>query len=197
MATPSRTQLVRLYNGVNLDGWENPLPNGSEWKVTTGVLEGTGGGLGNPAVLVTQRQDFVNYRLIERRFDIRQTGSAGSNTDVVGANEGTNGYVVATGIWPNREGIAAGSVGKANGYHYGTGFGFEKKSEAIALPANTWYIIEFTVVRNRITTRVNGQTLTDYTDGADDPYKSGSISLVCNGKSSVQFESIMIEELPE
>src|SRR6185312_12169511 len=53
---------VSLFNGKDLTGWES-LENGSSWKVEDGVLEGRGGGFGKPAVLVSKRRDFKNFRL--------------------------------------------------------------------------------------------------------------------------------------
>ncbi len=62
---------------------------------------------------------------------------------------------------------------------------------------NTWYTIEISLDKNILTTSVDGKKLSAYTD-VDESYKFGAIAMVCRGVSGpVQFQEIMIEELPQ
>jgi hypothetical protein len=188
---------VPLFNGKDLTGWTDMLPNGSEWKVIDdGVLEGRGAGqLGAPAVLVTQRQNFVNYRL-SAKVRYLQDGFGWIEHRRVAVNEGVNAYVVAAGIWPTQPGVPTGSITKATEYHYGIGLGWEKHAEAIVIPVNTWSTIEITVSNKSIATSVNRGEMTEFIDDAQS-YRSGAIALVCRGNAVVQYKSLMIEELPD
>jgi len=57
--------------------------------------------------------------------------------------------------------------------------------------------MEVSLTKNVLTTSVDGNKLSDYTD-ADETYKLGAIALVCSGDSGrVQFQEVMIEELPQ
>ena len=53
-----------------------------------------------------------------------------------------------------------------------------------------------TAMRDHIATTVNGKKVADYTDDSG-WYGSGAISLVVMADAVVQFEEIMIEELPD
>ena len=63
---------------------------------------------------------------------------------------------------------------------------------------NTWYTLEISLNKNILTTSVDGKKLGAYVD-VDESYKFGAIGLVSRGDALavLQFQEIMIEELPE
>ncbi|HEY2155440.1 MAG TPA: protein kinase, partial [Isosphaeraceae bacterium] len=64
---PVKAPQAPLFNGKDLTGWENVLPNNGEWKAVDGVLEGRGlGKPGGQGLLVLKRRDLRNFRLRAR-----------------------------------------------------------------------------------------------------------------------------------
>ena len=192
-----RRRFVPLFNGDDLTGWENLLQNASEWKVVDHVLEGHGGGRGNRAFLVTQREDFNNFRL---RIKFRYQENGAGNIEVRRSRVGQNhsGYFAHLGLWPTayRGQVPVGSIAKLSDHTYGTGFEWNENAEPVPVPLDAWNTMEITVVKNRMTTTVNGTKVAEFTDGAG-WYASGGIALSIRGDSVVRFREIMIEELAE
>ena len=151
--SPATASWTPLFNGKDLTGWER-LENGSSWKVENGVLEGRGGGAGRPAVLLSKRQDFKNFRLRAKvRYpvvdsygwiELRRTSTDG----------GTNGYFVSHGVWPTPTWWVPpfGSVQKASDYRYGTGRHWQTHPIPTSFGMNTWYTIEVSLDKNILTT---------------------------------------------
>jgi len=186
---------VPLLNGKDLSGWKDALNNGSEWKVVDGVLEGRGGGEGNPAVLVTQRQNYANFRL-RAKFHYLQDGWGWIELRRASVGETRNGYMVHHGVWPttDRWQIPIGSITKMNNYAYGHGIGWAKQAEPAPAAVEAWNTLDITAVKNRITTSVNGRVVGEYTDPSG-WYGSGEIALAIRGVSAAHFQEVMIEEL--
>ena len=187
-----QSQFVPLFNGKDLTGWENlRLENGSSWKVENGILEGSGGGRGNPAVLVSKRQDFKNFRLRSQgSIPCATAVSAGSSCRRTSTDGGSNGYVVCHGVWPTPTAWVPpfGSVAKESDYHYGTAIHWEVRPKPIPVEMNSWYTIEISLNKNILTTSVDGKKLSDYID-VDESYKFGAIGLVCRGDAPASFNS--------
>jgi serine/threonine protein kinase len=186
-----------LFNGKDLTGWKNLLDNGSDWNVVEGALEGRGGGQGSPALLVSERQDLVNFTL-RARFRLREKGLSGVEVRHRSAGEYRRCYWVSCGVWPPIYDWAPppGNVNKLKDLRYNAGHPPVRVSEQNPVALNTWNTLEITVVRNRIITLVNDQKADDFTDNKGS-YPSGEIALFCNGGSAVQFQEIMIEKLPD
>ena len=193
-----REGFVPLFNGKDLAGWANPFQNGSEWKVTDGILEGRGDGEGSPAFLVTQRANFANFRLrIKYRYEKDGSGNLEIRRSTVGANR--SGYKIHHGVWPNAQPgeFPVGSVLKMSNEPYGPVESAENKmAESVPTPLNEWNNLDVTALRNRVTVAVNGRRVAEYTD-ASGWYAAGAIAVSAWPKSVVQFQEILIEELPE
>src|SRR4051812_8056707 len=82
---------VSLFNGKDVSGWTDLFDNGSEWQVRNGILEGRGGGVGNPAVLVGEKQNYKNYKL-RVTFGCRKPGGGGIELRRAGGGGGTSCY---------------------------------------------------------------------------------------------------------
>ena len=184
-----------LFNGKDLAGWKNVLTNGSEWKVVGGLLAGRGSGQeGCYANLITNRQNYTNFRF-HARFRHPQEGHASIEVRLSGGGDNRNGYLVNLGVWPRTDPwqIPVGSITKMRNqrFHH---IAWEKRSEPSPVPPGKWNVLEITVARERITTFVNGKQVAEYAD-ATGWYGSGAISLIVTGKSVVEFQEILIEEL--
>jgi serine/threonine protein kinase len=193
------SKFVHLFNGKDLTGWKNMLPhNGSEWAVVHGVLECRGGGeFGRPAVLLSDHQDFANFRLrIRARYP--QAGGGDVEIRLSLANEKRSSYGVYHGAWPTSEVFQGvpGCISKIKEVKFGTGGNFTRvQVEPFPVSANEWHDLAIEAVRNRIAVSLDGKEVSEYTD-LSEPYASGAIALGCRFDSVVQFQQIMIEELP-
>ncbi len=191
------TGFVPLFNGKDLTRWDNLLSNGSEWKVVEGVLEGHGAGDAGPAVLVSRRTDFANFRL---RVKYRYQNDGAGNIEIrrSAINENRSAYLVHHGVWPTFDQwqVPMGSFTKVSNLAYSSGFLWDSKSEPIPVPLNEWNTLEIEAVKNRFLSFVNGEQVFDYKD-ASGWYGAGGIALHVRGDSVVQFQEVMIKELPE
>jgi Domain of Unknown Function (DUF1080) len=194
---------VPLFNGKDLTGWENVFQNGSEWKVTDdGLLEGRKGGEGKPALLVTQRTDFSNFRLrIKFRYRTAGAGKVEIRRSRVGDNRSC--YLIHHGVWPTtaKWQIPVGTVGKLSNRPYsdgGPGRRAEntKVAKTVSVPLDTWNVLDITAVRKRVTVLINEQTVNEFIDTSG-WYANGEIALTAWVNSVVQFKEVLIEELPD
>ena len=188
---------VPLFNRKDLTGWDDLLSNGSEWKVIDGVLEGRGGGDLKPAVLVSQRLDFKNFRL-RVKYRYQQDGAGYIEIRRTAAGQGRSGYAIHHANWPTKDRWhdTVGTVMRMSNQPYGPGGGVERKAaRAVPAPLNEWNILEVTAVKNRLTVTVNGQLVTDYID-VTAWHDDGGIALNVWGQYAVQFQEVSIEELP-
>ena len=201
----SQTGYLPLFNGKDLDGWEKrPEYGGGDWRVINGVLEGGGSREGH-ATLVTKRRDFRDFRL---RVTLMYKEALGTGHIQLRRSERSgkwNGYLVTSGAWWNRtddgqqrkvpdQGTfpVIGSVAKIKeAYVYGP---WDLLSKPIPY-SQGWNVIEITALKNRISTKVNDITVSEYVDDLE-PYVSGSIALVCNGTWNVRIRSVEIQEIP-
>ena len=188
-------QFVSLFNGKDKTGWGSPRNKG-EWNVVDGVLEGNS--QREWSVLHTEREDFTNFRLhLKFRYQQEGHGSIIIRSSAVGEN-GENGYGIRGGSWPinDEEQIPVGSIVKWKNRRLETSPPWEKKAAAYPVPINTWNTIDITAIKGRIIVQVNGKEVMDYTDDSG-WFGSGGISLRVWAGAVVQFQEIMIEELPE
>ncbi len=182
---------LSLFNGEDLSGWEDILPNESEWKVVDGIIEGHGGGeRGTPGVLLTDRRDFTDFSL---RVTLRYLSTGRGRIEIrhTGDNDEMSGYQV---LCAPANGVPAASVGRAREPRYGAALDFLKRATPIPLQVDQWYTIEIKARGNRIVTSLNDTTVLDFTD-AENSYKSGGIAMICAFDSKVQIREITIKEL--
>jgi len=188
-----------LFNGEDLEGWSDAMDNNSSWQVVAGMILGQGGGQQQPGVLVTERQDYVNFRL-RVVFNYRDPGTGGvievrrsSPADGVSSS-----YGVSTHLHPNRMKVPTpGAVQRRKDYRYGTAAPQRRATEKlIPAAAQRWHTLEIRVVGNRITTWLNGRKADEFTDSKGS-FPSGGIALVCRGDSAVLFREVSIIEIAE
>jgi hypothetical protein len=188
---------VPLFNGTDLTGFTDVLDNSSDWQVVNGVLEGRGGGRGQPAVLATDKQDYANYKL-RIVYGCQKPGGGGIELRRSGEGTTTNCYMVANSI--TGHGMAAdypaGNVVKLRNYTYGvTRFPPARSSARLPAAVARWHLMEITVNGNTVSTTLNGQPADKFTDGKK-PTASGGIGLFVFGDAVVQFKEVSILELP-
>lgn len=187
-----------LFNGKDLSGWSDSFDNGSEWNVANGVLEGRGGGLGKPAVLVAERQDFANFRL-KVVFGCRNRPGIGwvevrrsSPEDGV-----TCSYRVMAVAGPHGMGkeYPPGNIGKFRDFRYGDRLPPARESPPVQTALSRWHTLEIVASGDTVTTFVNGKQADRFTDRKG-VYRTGGIALFVGGLDSMQFREVSIQELP-
>lgn len=190
------SKFVPLFDGTQ-NGWEELLTNGSKWKVSGGILEGKGGGIGKPALLIYKRQTYADFRL-RVQFSCPEEGWGWIEVRRSPVGDNTNGYMVYIGSGATTDGglPPTGSITKLSNYAYGTGLAWEKRAESDRVPVNEWRTLEIVALRSHIISSMNGKTLADYTDAVGS-YGSGGIAIAARGDSRIQFKDIRIEELGE
>jgi hypothetical protein len=189
--------VAALFNGKDLTGWADALDNASDWQVIDGVLVGRGGGPGQPAVLVTERQDFKNYRL-RVTYAFAEPGAGGVELRRSGEAAITNCYVVSVPVSsdPMAKERPAGYVTKLVGYRYGQPYPPARPvTNRVDAPASRWHTLVITVNGNRVTTALDGQPADDFIDRKQVP-KPGGIALLCRGNSVIRVRDVQIQELP-
>jgi len=184
---------VPLFNGKDLTGWKNGMPqNGSNWGVTIdGILEGHGGGEnagpGAPGSLLYDRRNFTNFVLrVTLRFRkgggrivIRHTGT---DDDLCGY------YIQAFGSGP----FPIGRIGRLIALPPDMG----EKTESTPFPDDRWKTIEISANKNQIITSMDGRGVLDSKVDSDATYTSGRIAVVCFWVAQIQIKDILIKELP-
>jgi hypothetical protein len=186
-----------LFNGEDLSGWTDALDNTSSWQVVDGVIEGRGGGAGQPGVLVTERDDFTNYRL---RVEFQcLTPGGGAGIELRRASPGdnvVNCYWVSGTVHPNPDAKAKppGGIVRCRNYRYGSARPPGRACKLVKAAAKRWHTLECQVEGNTITTWLNGVKVDELTDNKQ-PFESGAIALFCRGDSVVHIRKVSIEEL--
>jgi serine/threonine protein kinase len=185
-----------LFNGKDTTGWTLYRNNRGAWKVDDAVLVGSGGGIrGQPALLVTNRQDFSNFRL---RIKSRYWKGQGGRIVIrhLDTNDKRNGYSITIGGGNEIGGIPTppGSVERLSESPLNAVWTSNQLAEQVRLGAAETYTLEITARENRITSSVNDHKVAEYTDESDG-FASGEILLWSTGWSTVEYKEIMIEEL--
>jgi hypothetical protein len=186
---------VPLFNGTDLTGFTDVTDNTSEWQVVGGVIEGRGGGPGHPGVLVTDREDFADYKL-RITYGCQKPSGGGVEVRRVGDSSSTSSYFVAACVngYYDMAKFPPGNILKLKSYVYGQAAPPTRASAQLPAAPTRWHLLEITVNGNTVTTSLNGQRADLFTDSkARTP--AGAITLVVRGDSIVQFKDIRILEL--
>ena len=191
---PWNASWVSLFNGKDLDGWEDIGPWVGSWKVENGVLKGTIEDKNRAkSVLATRRSTFKNFRLRvvyggkDRGLGYNWIIARHAKFKKKNSNEGHSGYMIT----------ANGRIIEVNAWQIG--FVFPKSPEVhnvVPTRANDWNVLEIEAVKNLITTSLNGERVTEYRDNTN-WYSEGSIALNCTAASPVRIREISIQELPD
>jgi serine/threonine protein kinase len=183
-----------LFNGKDLTGWMDVLPNNSEWMVVDGVLVGRGSGKpGGQGLLVLNRKDLKNYRLRARHRI--GAGGWGGAIEIRRTSDGelASGYIASLCRWPKVAVATAGSLAVLERQRDGVA----RDGWFAALPTpieiDEWFDVMVDVYGNTVVTWVNGKRVCEYTDPAG-LHPSGAIALSCGPNATVQYQSITLEE---
>ncbi len=188
-----------LFNGKDLDGWKNQFPdNGSHWSVVDNALVARGSGIpGQPSILVSERQNFANFRL---RFSFRVENGGGGCIEIRRSSVGAvrSGYSISLGTWPNIHALnlPVGSIARLDHRQYGTTIPDWTPARRMDVAANDWHEMVIAAEGNRITVWLDRREVNRDQDNLRS-YPSGEIVLGGRADSVVRFKEIMIEELPD
>jgi hypothetical protein len=132
---PRWGRAIRLFNGVDLAGWE-PIGSSSEWKVVNRVLANTKAG----ANLVT-RETFTDFKLhVEFRYGPR------GNSGIYLRGRYEVQVEDTPGVEPTNDGL--GGI-----------YGFLTPNEKAAKQPGEWQSYDITLVGRRVTVVLNGRTI--------------------------------------
>lgn len=187
---------ITLFNGRDLSGWTACLPKGTEmsdvWSVRDGVLICKG----QPAGYIRTEADYENYVLkLEWRFNpvTRQAGNSGVLLRVVGPDK----------VWPRcvEAQLHSGNAGdfwqidefpmKADPQR--TQGRNVRKTHAAERPVGEWNEYEIIVAGDRVTLKVNGETLNEAWEVLRTP---GKIALQSEG-AEIHFRNIRLAPIPD
>lgn len=182
---------VRLFNGRDLSGWTACLPEGARmadvWSVQDGVLICKG----QPAGYIRTEADYENYVLkLEWRFNpvTRQAGNSGVLLRIVGPDK----------VWPRCLEAQLHS-GHAGDFWQIDEFPMKsdpqrtqgrnvRKTHAAERPVGEWNEYEIIVAGERVTLKVNGETLNEAWEVLRTP---GKIGLQSEG-AEIHFRNIRL-----
>ncbi len=176
---------VKLFNGKNTTGWHVSEGTKSTWQVqNNGTLSGNGG-LG---YLITDRNDYANFRL---RVEAMLLGDGEDSGICFRVQNPQVTHAYEANIHNGRAGDESmGTLGMF--LPNGGVVGFGKKGRDV--PAGQWFTMEVRVEGNQFTTWVNGEKACE----AGDPEKrlhGGPIALQ-QWTGTVSFRKVEIKELP-
>ncbi len=185
-----------LFNGKDLTGWHIPSQNKGTWKVMGGHLHGTGAeGVLGVAMIASEKTDFRDFHL-----RLRVKNNDGNSKQIVFRAttdiDTQNSYGVSLGGTITGAGtpIAIGSINKAvNRPHVGR-ITWDVPAKSVDLPIGKWYTLQIRAVGGKITTFINDEKVAEYEDRGS-YYQSGQIRLIARAKTTIEYESIEIQEL--
>lgn len=191
-----------LFNGKDLNGWHilSGINKGT-WSVgAEGNLLGKGGGVPRvnlPAALVSDRKDYVNFRL---RGRIQNNDGNGKQVWIRHSEIGAdlyNGYGVMIGGTQTGRGdtVPIGSITKKAGKSATYLLKWDTSADKVEIPIGDWYTFEVEAIDNRIRSFVNGKQVAELID--DKAFATGAIWLVCRSDASIVCKDLAIQELTE
>jgi serine/threonine protein kinase len=192
----TETGWVQLFNGKDHKGWMMHPSKPGNWRFEEGIMIGAV----RPSYLFSERGDFRDFHL-RAVLKINKGGNSGILFHCTFGHlyelpfepKGTRtplGYEVELASESCLGAQPPGSVFK---YNPKSAF---YKANAIPIDDETWLTLEILVRGNRIVTKVNDQTATDFEDPLN-PYPTGHFALqVFTPGTVVQFKKIEIKELP-
>lgn len=174
---------VALFDGKTLQGWESWDRKGKadlakNWKVEDGAIYG----FGEVAHLFSERGDYRDFHL-RAEIKIADKGNSGMyfrTQKGPGYPEGYEAQVNSTGRDPVKTGSLYNRV----------------LIKEILVPADEWFTYEVIVKGNHFTVILNGKTLYEYVDQANQ-YKSGHVAFQQHDPGSkVWIRKVEIMETP-
>jgi tRNA A-37 threonylcarbamoyl transferase component Bud32 len=183
-----RLGFAPLFNGRDLDGWENVNTDNKtgEWAVDGGELVSRGGW----STLFYRKQSFANFHLKARAMI--ESGDSGiffrADPDFSFGRPGTLAYEAQIAIGPRPEHRIGSLYRRATIWPAADGAERPRPGE--------WFDLDVIADGQRLKTLVNGQPAVERID--DRTLHGGTIALQqCTADTRVRFRSIEIKELPE
>jgi hypothetical protein len=177
---------VELFNSKDVKGWHASEGTRATWRVTGGTLVGNGA-LGYQ---ITDREDYVNFRL---RVEAKLLGVDADSGMCFRVQDPRVANAYEANIHNGRPGDGAmGTLGLFRPAAAGGGVVFAAKGQDV--PAGQWFTMEVLVKGNRFTTWVDTKKACESED-PENRLRRGAIALQQN-TGVVSFRKVEIKELP-
>ena len=188
---------VPLFNGKNLDGWEFPVGEKSEWTVRGGTIRGKNNG-GHLSIMATARTDYEDFHL---RMEVRAPDRLGKwvlPRFIIKDNKFSNysfhfgGERQLLGNYLYRDGATADAAIKKMGSK--DGLRELTKPSITSYEMFTWKRVEIIAVGNVMRMRVEGSEVSAFEDPLS-RLKSGQIGLRLPPNGQLEVRKIELKEL--
>lgn len=178
---------VKLFNGQNLDGWNEV--GKEKWTVEDGILHGQG--VTKDYGYLQTNKSFKDFQL-SLRFKCEGTGNSGVFFHTAfkqGTAEITQGLQFEVDC----------TIGQHSGGLYGDGRGWivwpAPENETV-IRHNEWNEYLLDVVGNRYRSRMNGVPMVDFTDPSPKSFEGPiALQLHAGGQGDMRFRDIMVRDL--
>lgn len=185
--TGDADDVIKMFNGRNLDGWNQYDPAKGTWKVENGVLVGRGHPHGS--YLYSNREDFANFHL-RAEVMINDAGNGGLYFRCARADSQPNGYEAQ---------IGPGNFGELHrNMLHAPSAKLQNNHNGISMSPGEWKMLEVLADGPRITLRLGSQVLGSLEDiEHPDVLKVGGIALQAfDENTELRIRSIVIQTLP-
>ncbi|MEZ6046448.1 MAG: DUF1080 domain-containing protein [Planctomycetaceae bacterium] len=185
--TAANDGFIPLFNGKNLDGWEQHPTQPADWKVTSsGILEGTG----NNTSHLYSIERFTDFHL---RAEVRINGDG--NSGIIGRASFGPQFPENRPRWPlGYEAQIYEGSGPRTGSLYAAEHGAVVVVDKSKATADDWIDLELSVRGIHVVIKVNGIQTAEYYD-PNNQFRSGRIALELNDKGTkVEFRKIEIKD---
>lgn len=191
MAQKKEKGWVSIFNGKNFDGWKVTTDSPGTFTIEDGTIKVAGprahlfydGAVGN--------HDFKNFAF---KADIKTMPGANSGMFIHTTYQADG--------WPNKGYEIQVNQSHTDWRKTGSVYSFQDVKEVYAKDGE-WYTEEIEVQGKRVTVKVNGKVINDYTEPAEPTDKlkrlsRGTVALQGHDpKSVIYYKNIMIKVLPD
>jgi hypothetical protein len=189
-AADSEEGFVSLFDGKTLTGWKTATENSNTWKIEEGVLVTRGDRC--HLFYVGDLQPFKNFELkVEVMTEPRANGGIYFHTAYQESG------------WPSKGFECQVNVSHSDWKKTGSLYDLANLASTPAKD-NEWWTQHITVIGNKVTVRINGQIVLEYTEppgvqagrGGSRKLDSGTFALQAHDpRSVVRFKNIRVKKL--
>lgn len=184
---PAQTPWVEIFNGKNLDGWEEV--GKEKWTIESGILRGAA---------ISKSYGYLQTKQTYKDFEMSLRFKCNG--------KGNSGVFFHVGFKPGTPDVSQGlqfeidcRLNEHTGGIYGDGRGWvvwpSAENESV-VRRNQWNDMLVKVVGNRYISRINGVTMIDFTDPTPKSFDGPiALQLHSGGEGDMLFSDILLRDL--